>query len=144
MQPDAAGPSGYAFPVVPRYSEIDQQCVVFFGHYLTWFDEAFTGFLEHVGTPYPDLIAAGCDVQIVHSELDYADSVRWGDDVRITVTCEKLGTTSITSALGVWRSPDAASPAVTGRLVHVCVDATALTKIPVPDALASALRTRLA
>ena len=32
----------YHFEVVPRYSEVDQQGVVFFGHYLTWFDEAFT------------------------------------------------------------------------------------------------------
>lgn len=134
----------FAFPVVPRYSEIDQQHVVFFGHYLTWFDEAFTGYLAYLGTPYPDLIAAGCDVQIVHSELDYADSVRWGDDVRITVRCERVGSTSITSALGVWRSPDAAAPAVTGRLVHVCVDATAFTKIAVPGALAGALRAELA
>jgi hypothetical protein len=36
----------FSFPIVPRYAEIDQQGVVFNGHYLTWFDEAFTGFLD--------------------------------------------------------------------------------------------------
>ena len=130
----------YHFEVVPRYSEVDQQGVVFFGHYLTWFDEAFTGYLAHLGTPYPTLIGAGCDVQVVHAELDYAGSVYWGDDVRVAVACEKVGTTSITSRLDVLRSPDVEAPAVTGRLVHVCVDAAALTKMPVPDALARALR----
>jgi hypothetical protein len=70
----------YSFAVVPRYAEIDQQGVVFNGHYLTWFDEAFTGFLEHVGLPYPKLIASGVDVMVVHSELDYGGSVRWRDD----------------------------------------------------------------
>jgi acyl-CoA thioester hydrolase len=130
----------FRFPVVPRYSEVDQQGVVFFGHYLTWFDEAFTGYLAHLGTPYPTLIAGGCDVQVVHAELDYAGSVHWGDDVRVAVACEKVGRTSITSRLDVLRSPDAEAPAVTGRLVHVCVDAAALTKTPVPDTLAEALR----
>ncbi|PRC53846.1 acyl-CoA thioesterase, partial [Mycobacterium sp. ITM-2017-0098] len=29
-------------PIAPRYAEVDQQGVVFNGHYLTWFDEACT------------------------------------------------------------------------------------------------------
>ena len=41
----------YSWRHAPRYSEIDQQGVVFNGHYLTWFDEAFTGFMDHAGLP---------------------------------------------------------------------------------------------
>ena len=37
----------FAFDVVPRYAEVDQQGVVFNSHYLIWFDEAFTAFLDH-------------------------------------------------------------------------------------------------
>lgn len=132
----------YSFPVVPRYAEIDQQGVVFNGHYLTWFDEAFTGFLEHVGLAYPDLIASGVDVMVVHSELDYGGSVRWRDDARVEVSCERQGTTSFTLAFAVYRSAD--EVAVTGRNVYVVVvqdpETKAWSTAPgIPEKLAAAL-----
>lgn len=40
---------GFDFAIVPRYGEVDQQGVVFNAHYLTWFDEACTAFLDHLG-----------------------------------------------------------------------------------------------
>ena len=132
----------FAFPVVPRYAEIDQQGVVFNAHYLTWFDEAFTGFLDHVGVAYPDLIAAGVDVQVVHTELDYAAPVRWRDEVSVGVTCERVGTTSFVLRFAVTTTRPGAQETVTavsGRTVYVCVDATAWTKREVPAPLASAL-----
>ena len=64
----------YAFPVVPRYAEVDQQGVVFNGHYLTWFDEAFTGFLDHVGLPYPKSDRVGRRRDGRALELDYGGS----------------------------------------------------------------------
>jgi acyl-CoA thioester hydrolase len=127
----------FSFPVVPRYAEIDQQGVVFNGHYLTWFDEAFTGFLDHVGLPYPELIASGFDVMVVHSELDYGGSVRWRDDARVDVTCERQGTTSFTLGFGVYRSAD--EIAVTGRNVYVVLATDTWTKAPIPPRLAEAL-----
>ncbi|WP_433802036.1 acyl-CoA thioesterase [Actinomycetospora sp. CA-084318] len=130
----------FAFPVVPRYAEIDQQNVVFFGHYLTWCDEAMTGFLASVGYAYPEMIADGVDIQVVHASLDYATSVRWGDEVSLVVTNEKVGTTSLASRVVVRRrGDDGWEDAVTVRLVHVCVDSTAFTKVPVPPRLAEGL-----
>ncbi|NMO88670.1 thioesterase family protein [Actinomycetospora sp. TBRC 11914] len=132
----------FSFPVVPRYAEIDQQNVVFFGHYLTWCDEAFTAFQTAVGYPYPAMIADGVDIQIVHAELDYGASVAWGDAVSIEVENEKVGTTSMTTRFSIRRRASDAEPwadAVTVSLVHVCVDATSFTKVPVPSRLGSAL-----
>jgi acyl-CoA thioester hydrolase len=132
----------FSFDVVPRYAEVDQQGVVFFGHYLTWCDEAFAAFQTAVGYPYPDMIADGVDVQVVHAELDYADSVRWGDAVLVVVESEKVGTTSLTTRFSIRRSASAGeawTDAVTVRLVHVCVDASAFTKTAVPERLAKGL-----
>lgn len=132
----------FSFPVVPRYAEIDQQGVVFFGHYLTWCDEAFTAFQSWLGYPYSTMIADGVDVQIVHAELDYAASVGWGDLVSIGVANDKVGTTSLTTRFTIRRrSPDdeAWADAVVVTLVHVCVDASGFTKTPVPARLAEAL-----
>ena len=138
----SAAPGTYAFAVVPRYAEIDQQGVVFNGHYLTWFDEAFTGFLDHLGLPYPQLIADGVDVQVVHTELDYAAGVRWRDEVAVEVSTVRVGTTSFTLRFAVRRRADARAgwaDAVTGSTVYVCVDPGDWTKRPVPETLAAAL-----
>lgn len=133
----------YSWRHAPRYSEIDQQGVVFNGHYLTWFDEAFTGFMDHAGLPYPELIATGVDVMVVHSELDYRGSVRWRDDARVEVSCERQGTTSFTLAFTVYR--DADEVAVTGHNVYVVVvqdpETKEWSKAPgIPESLGRALQ----
>lgn len=148
--------SGFSLPVVPRYAEVDQQGVVFNGHYLTWFDEACTGFLDHLGVTYPDLLATGHDMQVVHSEIDYLASVRWRDSVRIAVQCQRMGSSSFTLGFTVLRRnsaysssrPDSPSrpdpdsdeqPAVRGHNVYVVVSTRDWTKRPIPDALRDAL-----
>jgi acyl-CoA thioester hydrolase len=130
-------------PVVPRYAEVDQQGVVFNGHYLTWFDEACTGFLDHLGVTYPGLIATGHDIQVVHSEIDYLAGVRWRDAVRVAVECERIGTTSFTLRFNVLRRP--ASPeateeqlAIRGQNVYVVVSTDDWAKREIPDALREA------
>jgi acyl-CoA thioester hydrolase len=131
----------FSYRIVPRYAEIDQQGVVFNAHYLTWFDEAFTGFLDHTGLPYPDLFASGLDVQVVHTEIDFLASVRWRDAVRVDVTCERTGTTSFTVGFSVMRqtADGAEIPAVRGRSVYVVVSTQDWTKRPIPDSLRHAL-----
>lgn len=132
----------YSLPIVPRYAEVDQQAVVFNAHYLTWFDEALTGFFDYLGATYPDMMAAGLDMQLVHTEIDYAAAVRWRDTVRIAVSCERVGTTSFTIAFSVLcRRGDTGQEfeAVRARSVYVVVSAEEWTKRGVPDALRAAL-----
>lgn len=132
----------FSLPVVPRYAEIDQQGVVFNGHYLTWFDEASTAFLDDVGVPFPELASAGFDVQVVHADIDFFAPVRWRDAVRVSVACEATGTTSFTLGFQVWRRGAAESSeqvAVRGRNVYVVVSTQDWTKRAVPDILRTAL-----
>ncbi|NVN48355.1 thioesterase family protein [Mycolicibacterium hippocampi] len=133
--------SAFSLPIVPRYAEVDQQGVVFNGHYLTWFDEACTGLLEDLGLAYPDLMATGYDFQVVHSEIDYRASVRWRDSVRVTADCVRIGSTSFTIAFGVHRSSEGAEEqlAVEGHNVYVLVSTEDWTKRPIPPSLRDAL-----
>jgi acyl-CoA thioester hydrolase len=139
--PTAFSPKEFSLPIVPRYAEVDQQGVVFNGHYLTWFDEAFTAFLDHVDVSYPDLIAAGLDVQVVHAEIDFVAPVRWRDAVRVTVACEELGTTSLTVTFSVLRrsAGEEEAVAVRGRSVYVVVSTSDWAKRPIPDNLRKVL-----
>ncbi|MET4429515.1 acyl-CoA thioester hydrolase [Mycolicibacterium sp. 624] len=132
----------FSLPVVPRYAEIDQQGVVFNGHYLTWFDEASTAFFDHLGVSFPELASAGYDVQVVHAEIDYLAPVRWRDTVRVAVVCEAIGTTSFTLGFEVWRcgaGDSAERIAVHGRNVYVVVSTQDWTKRAIPDLLRDAL-----
>lgn len=133
----------FSFPIVPRYAEIDQQGVVFNGHYLTWFDEASGAFLDHVGVPYHEFVSEEFDVQVVHAEIDFVASVRWRDLVRVAVGCEAVGTTSFTLRFDVLRrDPGAAAEehlAVLGRNVYVVVSTTDWAKREIPDELREAL-----
>ena len=131
----------FSMPIVPRYAEIDQQGVVFNGHYLTWFDEACTAFFDHVGVTYPVLVAAGLDIQVVHAELDYLSPVRWRDAVGVGVTCVATGTTSFTLAFDVVRVDENCERviAVRGRNVYVVVSTQDWTKRVIPGELRAAL-----
>jgi acyl-CoA thioester hydrolase len=138
---DAAFRQAFSLPIVPRYAEVDQQGVVFNGHYLTWFDEACTGFLDHLGVTYPGLIDTGHEAQVVHTEIDFLAPVRWRDSVRVGVVCERIGSTSFTLGFGVLRS-NAATPeqiAIRGHSVYVVVSTEDWTKRPIPGQLREAL-----
>jgi acyl-CoA thioester hydrolase len=132
----------FSLPVVPRYAEIDQQGVVFNGHYLTWFDEASTAFFDHLGVSFPELASIGADVQVVHAEIDYLAPVRWRDTVRVSVVCEATGTTSFTLGFEVWRRGATEATEVVaarGHNVYVVVSTLHWTKMAIPDILRGAL-----
>jgi acyl-CoA thioester hydrolase len=136
--------TSFSLPIVPRYAEIDQQGVVFNGHYLTWFDEACTGLLDHLDVTYPGLIASGYDIQVVHSEIDFVEPVRWRDSVRVEVHCRRIGSTSFTLGFSVLRGdggiPEAEQrAAVRGHNVYVVVSTADWAKRPLPPALREAL-----
>ncbi len=127
---------------MPRYAEIDQQGVVFNGHYLTWFDEACAGFLDHLGVTYPGLIDSGHDIQVVHSEIDFLAPVRWRDSVRVAVACQGIGATSFTLGFSVLRQNDevAEQTAVRGQNVYVVVSTEDWAKRAIPGPLRDALQ----
>jgi acyl-CoA thioester hydrolase len=134
--------TSFSLPITPRYAEVDQQGVVFNGHYLTWFDEACTGFLDHLDVTYPGLIASGYDIQVVHSEIDFKGPVRWRDAVRVEVHCERIGSTSFALGFSVLRRREGdpeEHTAVRGHNVYVVVSTEDWAKRPIPGLLREAL-----
>lgn len=131
----------FSLAVVPRYAEIDQQGVVFNGHYLTWFDEACTALFDALGISYPALMDLGLDFQVVHAEIDYVTPVRWRDEVRVIAQCSRVGTTSFTVGFTVLARTGAADErvAVRGHNVYVLVSTTDWAKRPVPEQMRAAL-----
>jgi acyl-CoA thioester hydrolase len=126
----------FEFPVVVPYFQVDQQGVAFNMWYLAWFDEAMSAFLESTGYPYDAMIAAGVDVQLVHTDLDWRGSAQWVDEVTVAVTTAAIGTTSFTLAFDVRVGTETIASA---RTVYVVIGADGSGKQAVPPALRAAL-----
>lgn len=119
-----------------RYFEADQQGVVFNMWYLGYFDEAMTAFLEEGGLGYRQMLDAGFDVQLVHTEVDWTSSLRWGDEAEVRVALAERGRTSFSISFDV--SARGEQVAV-GRTVYVVVATDGSGKRPIPEILDKAL-----
>jgi acyl-CoA thioester hydrolase len=129
-------PDPFVHPVPFRYLEVDQQGVVFNMWYLAYFDDAMTAFLLAGGLPYTDMIEAGFDVQLVHTELDWSGSLGWGDVAEIRVALSRVGTTSFTLSFIVEAG---GHQVVQASTVYVVVRTDGSGKCPVPEIVLDAL-----
>ena len=129
-----------AVPIPISYFQYDQQGVVFNMWYFGWFDDAMTQFVSEVGYPYTEMNADGVDVQLVHTEADGRDAVRYGEQVTIKVSTERVGSTSFTLCFSVLVGDEVRS---TGRTVYVVVSTDGSGKRPVPPRLRAGLESAL-
>ncbi|HTF48386.1 MAG TPA: thioesterase family protein [Pseudonocardia sp.] len=127
----------FTFPVTVRYMEVDVQGVVFNGWYFTYFDEAMAAFFRHRGLPYPEMMAAGYDVQLVRSEIDYKSGVRFGEPIVVAVSPSRLGRTSFTLDFQIRRESGEAT--TNGRIIYVVVSTEDYAKREIPPLILDAL-----
>jgi acyl-CoA thioester hydrolase len=125
-----------------RYFEVDAQGVVFNGWYLGYFDEAMAHFLAARGLPYKAMLAAGHDVQLVRSEIDWRAGLHWQDEARVAVSTSRIGRTSFTLDFEVRRYPEDGTThevTCTGRTFYVVIATDGSGKREVPDLIRTAL-----
>jgi acyl-CoA thioester hydrolase len=126
----------FSIPTPVPYYQVDQQGVVFNMWYLGWFDEAMTAYLASIGYRWDVMVRDGFDVQLVHTEIDWSEGVRFGDNVAVEVSTERVGTTSFTLAFRVVRGD--AVP-ITARTTYVVIATDGSGKHGVPPGLRDAL-----
>jgi acyl-CoA thioester hydrolase len=106
--------------------------------YYSWFDTAVNAMLIAEGllaigeSPVVSLVAeTGCT---------YFESVSFPETVEVGLAVDRLGTSSVTYRLAVFRegSGDAAAQ---GHFVHVCVDRATQRPVPMPDDMRRTLET---
>lgn len=120
-----------------RWAEVDRQGIVFNGHYLTYFDVAITEYWRAINLPYPDGVAdAGSDLYVVKTQLNYKGSAEYDDILDIGVHVSRIGTSSITFQIGIFREGE---PLVDGEVVYVNADPETRQAAPVPDKLRHAI-----
>jgi acyl-CoA thioester hydrolase len=127
----------FTHPVSVRYLEVDAQGVVFNSWYLAYFDDAMTAFLAARGLPYPAMLEAGFDVQLVRSEIDWRSGVRWQDAIEVAVSTARIGRTSFALDFEVRR--DGHEVTCAGRTVYVVIAADGSGKREIPPIIAAVL-----
>jgi acyl-CoA thioester hydrolase len=113
-----------------RYSECDQQGIVFNGNYLFYYDVAVTELWRANFGPYQGMIDRGLDLVVAEARLRFVAGARFDEELDIAMPVHHLGTTSMII------KPEFR---VDGRLIvdgevrHVFVDPETLKKKPIPD-----------
>lgn len=122
-------------PLATRWMDNDH-----YGHvnnvaYYSYFDTAVNGWLiEATGVDIRTLPAIGL---VVETGCRYFKPLSFPDALEVGLAIERLGASSITYRLGIFRcgEPDAAA---VGRFVHVYVDAITRQTTAVPDPIRNA------
>lgn len=113
-----------------RWAEVDMQGIVFNGHYLTYFDVAFTEYWR--ATRLPNVLeqaASGRELFARKAGIDYLASARFDDVVDIGVRCAGFGRSSIRFLIEIHRADE---HLVSGELLYVYADTTLRKGVPLP------------
>jgi acyl-CoA thioester hydrolase len=119
-----------------RYSECDQQGVVFNGHYLFYYDVAFTELCRETIGSYADTVRQGVEIVVAETRLRYLAGARFDDILDIDLPIARLGKTSMT-VKPKYRLGE--RTLVEGEVRHVFVDAETMRKKDIPDHMRSGL-----
>jgi 4-hydroxybenzoyl-CoA thioesterase len=123
----------YTASVPVRFAEIDRAGIVYYPRFFHYFHIAFEEFFAgRVGVPYNVLLDRDrVGFPTVRAECDYRSPIRFGDVLRVEVSVERLGRTSVVFLYRLRRSPRAPVSAE-ARVTVVCVDMDAFRPIPIP------------
>ena len=114
-----------------RWAEVDPQSIVFNGHYLTYADVAITEYFRALGIRYPqDLSCEGGDFFAIKTVLEYLAPARFDDQLQIGIRVARLGRSSLSFALGIWRDEQALT---SGEVIYVHAQTASRSSSPLPS-----------
>ena len=118
-------------PLRVRWSEVDMQAIVFNGHYLNYFDVAFTEYWRNTGLPNVLQQANdGREMFTRKATVEYIAPARFDDDLEIGVRCAGFGRSSVRFVLEIFLRDQ---HLISGELVYVYADTEIRKAVPIPD-----------
>lgn len=113
-------------PLRVRWAECDAQGVVFNAQYYFFYDVAITEYFRELdGSPFE-----GPEFYTVSSAANFRAPAVFDDLLDIGVRCARVGRTSITYEMAIWRGEDFLSD---GRFTYVHVERGTKNKAPLPE-----------
>ncbi len=116
-----------------RFDEVDAAGIVYFPRFFTWCHDAMEAMLAPIDGGSTALVTARrLGLPAVHVEADYRSPLRFGDEVLVETSVERLGTSSVALRFDIVRSPGREPVAVVKHVVAL-VDLGAIRAQPLPD-----------
>lgn len=107
---------------------------MFFGNYYTYMDEAFMAYMGELGYPWARLLEMGVEIYYVASACEYKGRSYFGDRLRVYVEISRMGTSSLTATMRMFRAADDGDVEVArGSITGVFVDVESGRSTPIPD-----------
>ena len=130
----------FCFPFRVRYAEVDQQQIVFNAHYLTYFDTAINEYFRKLPYDYMgQVVQLGEDFHTVRSLVEYLAPIGFDDEIEVYVRVSRLGRTSLTFALEIYRQAEEEFCA-SGEVVWVNTKQSTHRSSPLPSALVERIK----
>jgi acyl-CoA thioester hydrolase len=121
-----------------RYNECDAQGHVFNANYFVYFDVILGELWREALGSYEALTADGLDLVVAETGARFCAPAHFDDELEIKLGVERLGNTSMVSAIGIARNGRVLAE---GRIVHIFVRSDDLgEKAPIPDQVRRILR----
>jgi acyl-CoA thioester hydrolase len=122
-----------------RWSECDLQGVVFYPQYLAYLDHTVTELWREAIGPYTEMVSEhGVDMVVAEATMRYRDSAHFDDELEISASLTRLGSTSITTAFTTERAADG-TLLTEAELRHVFVDPADFSKRAMPELVRAGL-----
>jgi len=125
----------FFFPFRVRYSETDAQGIVFYGHYLTYFDTAITEYLRYLRFDYLEHVKqTGTDFHVVKAVIEFFAPSYFDDEIEAHVRTGKIGRSSLTFFIDIFPKNEE-TRLVRGEVVWVNTNQKAKKSVSLPEEL---------
>lgn len=130
----------FSHTVTVRFHEVDRAGILFFGRVFEYCHVAFEEMMAaHAGGGLPHVFDdLGWGMPLVHAEADYERPMRMGDQIRVDMSVERIGSSSLTFGFELIGADGRRHATV--RLVHAFTDLNRLAKRGVPPEIPDVCR----
>ena len=104
-----------------RYAETDKMGIVYYAHYLVWFEIGRTEWLRDTGWTYRAMEDEGFGLPVIEAQCEYKTSARYDDELQIETVARLVTPIRLAFDYRVLRPADGQTVA-TGYTVHATVD----------------------
>ena len=118
-----------------RFGDEDHAGIVYFPRFFHFFHCAFEDFFNAQGHPYKKVLDEdGAGWPAVHIESDFHKPLRFGDEMEVEVTVERLGDKSATFRYrGFKVGAEEEGEVAAARITVACIDMKSFRARPIPE-----------
>ena len=101
-----------------KYYETDQLGVIHHSNYIRWMEEARVDMLNQIGYPYRRFEEMGYISPVLHVDCEYKKSVKFDDEVKITIRLQEAGRVKFTLRYDIYNLSEGGVLSASGTTTH--------------------------